>query len=190
MNFNKPVSIDFDLISGLSSKCESTKRYLSQMKNMYLNEKCRDSMEDVLVYEFYELDIPKTNGDLAFGTSIVYPGKVDNEYFMTNGHFHEIIDTAEVYYGLSGNGYLLMENMDGDSCALELKKGQAVYVPKGYAHRMINTSNEPLVIFYTYPANAGHDYQTIKTQGFLKLCIDENGPKFIDNPRKVEKYGK
>ena len=64
---------------------------------------------DPLVYEFYELDT-RTPGDIAFGTTVIYPGKVGREYFMTKGHFHEILDTAEIYYCLSGQGYLLMEN--------------------------------------------------------------------------------
>lgn len=50
-----------------------------------------------LVYEFYELGAPEHPGDIAFGTSIVYPGTVGGEYFMTNGHFHTILETAEVY---------------------------------------------------------------------------------------------
>ena len=40
-----------------------------------------------MVYEFYEMGAPETDGHLAFGSSITYPGKVGNEYFMTKGHF-------------------------------------------------------------------------------------------------------
>ena len=183
MKFDRPVSIDFDLHTGLSSSAVSKKRYLSDMKNMYQDEEARSKIEDRLTYEYYDLGLPEVAGELAFGTSIVYPGKVGNEYHMTKGHFHQHIDTPEVYYGLSGEGYMLMENMAGDVAWEKIFPGNAVYVAKGYAHRMINTSNEPLAVFYTYEANAGHDYQTILENGFRKICIDDNGPVFVDNPK-------
>ena len=43
-----------------------------------------EAANDQLVYEFYELGAPEHPGDIAFGTSIVYPGTV-GEYFMTTG---------------------------------------------------------------------------------------------------------
>jgi glucose-6-phosphate isomerase len=61
----------------------------------------------------------------------------------------------------------------------------AVYVPACYAHRSINVSlSEPLVTFFAFPGNAGHDYGTIETKGFRKLAVLRDGePAFIDNPR-------
>lgn len=185
-DFTLPFTIDFDMMSGLSNTAISTKRYLSQMKNMFFDDKAYESMlkkEDVLVYEFYELDAPTQDSDLVFGTSITYPGMVGNEYFMTKGHFHSILDTAEVYYCLSGEGCVLMENMEGVACCMELKKGRAVYVPPGFAHRSINTGNIPLVTFFVFRADAGHDYKTIESKGFRKLLICDDGkPVLIDNP--------
>ncbi|MDE8722618.1 glucose-6-phosphate isomerase family protein, partial [Alistipes putredinis] len=86
-------------MTGLSKTAETTKRYLSQMKDMYydadaVNEVLKSG--DPLVYEFHELGCPERAGDLAFGTTILYPGIIGNEYFMTKGHFHTILDTAEV----------------------------------------------------------------------------------------------
>lgn len=45
--------------------------------------------------------------------------KIGNEYYMTKGHYHQHIDTLEVYYGLSGEGYMLMENMEGDGLIMD-----------------------------------------------------------------------
>ncbi|MBR6427891.1 MAG: glucose-6-phosphate isomerase, partial [Clostridia bacterium] len=112
-NFYLPFSVDFDFVSGLSGKAESTKRMLSQMKGMFADDRAYErelSEGDRMVYEFYELGCPEEAGNLAFGTSITYPGKVGNEYHMTKGHFHTILETAEVYYCLSGEGYMMMEN--------------------------------------------------------------------------------
>lgn len=183
----KPFTLDFDLLTGLSKTKESTKRYLSNMKGMFADDAAYKSMlneADHLLYEFYELDLPNKEGDLLFGTSIVYPGKVGNEYNMTKGHFHTILDTAEVYYCLSGKGALLLENPEGDWSLEEFEPGKAVYTPGRYAHRSINTGDEPLVTFFVFRADAGHDYGTIETKGFRKLVIDNKGtPEIIDNPK-------
>jgi len=69
--------------------------------------------ENSFIYEFYEMGIPETVGDIAFGISIVYPGKIGNEYFMTKGHFHTVLETAEAYLCIKGKGYMLMKTPEG-----------------------------------------------------------------------------
>lgn len=190
MNMKEMAStaIDFDLHSGLSQSRETLKRFLSKMAGMYADESAYRallSQEDVLVYEFYDMGLPASENEVAYGTSVVYPGKVGNEYFMTKGHFHSVLDAAEIYYCLRGHGYLLLENPEGDWEAREMTPGQAVYVPGRYAHRSINVSpDEPFVFFFAFPAHAGHDYGTIESRGFRKLLVERNGePTLVDNPR-------
>lgn len=183
----KPFTMKFDLSSGATEEEKVTSRDLSSMKNMYANSEEADKLvkdSNPKVYDFTELGFEETKQDLLFGTSIVYPGKVGNEYFMTKGHFHTILDTAEVYYCLSGKGYMLMETPEGDWDAQLLEPGKAVYVPGRWAHRSVNIGNEPLVTFFVFRADAGHDYGTIETKGFRKLIVEENGePAIIDNPK-------
>lgn len=181
-------SLYFDLNTGLSPNIPSKKRFLSNMKGMYADEKAYDSLlkeKDHVIYEFYELGMLETPADLAYGTTILYPGKVGDEYFMTKGHFHEKMETAEVYYCTKGEGYLLMEDPNGNVKIEEFKPGIAVYVPPYYAHRSINTSTtEPLISFFVFRADAGHDYKTIETKGFRKLVVEqESKPIVIDNPK-------
>ena len=103
---------------------------------------------------------------------------------MTKGHFHAVIDTAEVYYGCQGQGLMVMETPEGDWAVEELRPGKVLYVPPRWAHRSVNTGREDLVFFFVYPGHAGHDYGTIEQQGFHKLVVEENQrPKIIDNPR-------
>jgi glucose-6-phosphate isomerase len=104
---------------------------------------------------------------------------------MTKGHFHTILETAEVYYCLSGQGYMMMENPEGDWRALALEAGKAIYVPARYAHRSINVSpDKPLVTFFVFRADAGHDYGSIESKGYRKLLVEKDGqPTVIDNPR-------
>ena len=163
-------------------------RKLSSMKGQYLDKKAFEDMlknDDFLLYEVYEKLVPELEGELLQGMSIVHPGKVGKEYFMTKGHFHSVLDTAEFYYCVKGHGYMMMENPEGDWDAKELLPDTVLYVPGRWAHRSINIkSDEDLITIFTYPANAGHDYATIETKGFRKLMVEENGkPVIIDNPK-------
>ena len=186
-NWDKSFLVDFDTVTGVSKTAETTKRRLSQMKDMFYDSKAADEIlktDDPLIYEFYELGCPERPGDLLFGTTILYPGKVGSEYYMTKGHFHTHLETAEVYYTLDGEGYMVMENPEGDTIELPLTKGQAVYVPRRYAHRTVNTGTQPLVLFFTFAADAGHDYGTIETKGYHKMLVEQNSKAaVIDNPK-------
>jgi len=187
-DWTRSFPVDFSLATGLSETAESSKRYLSAVSNMFLDKAAAAKMleeNDPLVYEFYELGVPDSAGDIAFGASITYPGKVGNEFFMTKGHFHTILETAEVYYCLSGEGGMIFENPEGDVTFEEFKPGVAVYVPQRYAHRSVNTGDEPLVTFFAFRGDAGHDYGTIETKGYRKLVVAKagGGYEFIDNPK-------
>jgi glucose-6-phosphate isomerase len=188
LNWSGGFVIDFSLINGISKSAPSTKRRLSQMADMYADTGAAQKMiagGDPLVYEFYELGVPEEAGEIAFGTSITYPGKVGNEYFMTKGHFHTVLDTAEVYYTLSGIGFMLTENPEGDVALHALEPGKAVYVPKRYAHRSINAGTTPLISFFAFRGDAGHNYGTIETKGYRKLVVEgsDGKPCMIDNPK-------
>ena len=187
-DFVRGFSVDLNLETGLSPQKKTGKRYLSEMKGMYYDHEAYEkelSTNNHLIYEFHDFGVPESSGNLAFGSSIVYPGKIGNEYYMTKGHFHTILETAEIYYCLHGHGYMLMENPEGDWLALELLPGKVVYVPKRYAHRSICVGNtEPLHTFFVFRADAGHDYGTIETKGYRKLLVEVDGsPTIIDNPQ-------
>lgn len=178
----------FDLKTGLSEEEATKKRYLTDMEKLFNDtetlQKELAAGNNPMIYEYYALDLPKTEGDIQYGTSIVYPGTLGGEYYMTKGHFHEILETGEVYFCMSGQGYMLMENPEGEWEIEELVPGRAVQVPPRYAHRSINTGNEPLVTFFTFRADAGHDYGSIETKGYRKLVVERNGkPEIIDNPK-------
>jgi len=186
-NVDKSSIFSFSLDTGISSDMEPSRRYLSNLRGMVANETALEEMikkENSVVYEFYEMGVPEHPGDLAFGTSICYPGKIGDEYFMTKGHFHTILDTAEVYLCIGGRGLILMENPEGDCSYEVLTPGKMAYVPKRYAHRSVNIGGEPFVQFFTFRADAGHDYGTIEIKGFRKLVVERDGNfAVIDNPK-------
>jgi len=143
------------------------------------------SSEDLILYEVYEIKRPEVEGEILMGISIVHPGKVGNEFFMTKGHFHTALDTAEMYYCLHGEGFMVMETPEGDTSVEALSPGKVLYVPPRWAHRSVCTSRQQdLITFFAYPGNAGHNYGTIEKKGFRKIVIEgENGIEIISNPR-------
>ena len=187
-NWVQGFVVDYDLKTGMSnSSAVTSKRRVSNMRGMFADEGATEALiqsGDPLVYEFSEMGAPEQSSDLAFGSSITYPGKVGNEYFMTKGHFHTILATAEIYYCLNGEGFMLLESPEGDWSAQPLKPGAMVYVPPRYAHRSINTGSVPMVTFFCFRGDAGHDYGTIETKGYRKLIVEQDGkPVVVDNPK-------
>ena len=52
-------------------------------------------------------------------------------------------------------------------CAYErFLPGRMCYVPPFWAHRTVNTGDEPLISLCVYPAEAGHNYGDIEKVGF------------------------
>ncbi|MCB9455801.1 MAG: glucose-6-phosphate isomerase [Anaerolineaceae bacterium] len=163
-------------------------RSLSSMNGQYYDQAAYAEMlseNDQLLYEVYEVLVPAVEGELLHGVSILHPGKVGSEYFMTKGHFHSVLETGEVYYGMHGTGMMVMETPEGESSVMELVPGRVLYVPPRWAHRSVNTgATEDLITFFVYPGNAGHDYGTIEQKGFRKIVVEQDGkPTVIDNPR-------
>ena len=183
-----PFTFGITLPGGIPSQYDNhITRSLSAMQGQFADQAAYQALlarEDVLLYEVYEIKRPEVDGELLHGTSIVHPGLVGDEYFMTKGHFHAELETAEVYYCLEGRGVMVMETPEGDWAVEELRPGRVLYVPPRWAHRSVNTSrDEDLVTFFVYPGHAGHDYGTIEAQGFRKLVVAKQGqPQVVDNP--------
>ena len=158
-NGNHPFTYDILQAENiaLSAWDNHISRNLSSMKNQFLDLAAYDAMlakENSLLYEVYEIQLPEEAGVLLQGISIVHQGKVGDEYFMTNGHFHSVIETAEVYYCLRGAGYMVMETPEGEWAIEALSPQKILYVPTRWAHRTVNTSaREDVVTFFVYPGN-------------------------------------
>lgn len=170
-------------------------RTLSEMQSQFIDQAAYQALlsaGDRTLYEVFEIKRPEVAGELLHGISIVHPGKVGDEYFMTKGHFHTVLETAEVYFCLKGQGMMLMETPEGDWAVERFCPNTVVYVPPRWAHRSVNTSStEDLVTFFVYPGNAGHDYGSIEKQGYRKLILDHQGvPAIVDNPRWLPPKGR
>jgi glucose-6-phosphate isomerase len=179
----RPFTTLLDLASGtLDPEREVVERRLSDMRGMYLRE--YDGTDDPVVYGVYGIPVPATNANLLSSTTVIQPGRVGREYFMTKGHFHERRDRAEIYLGLSGEGLLVMATEDGRHAVEPIRRGMVNYVPGWWAHRSVNVGDEPLVFFAAYVGDAGHDYATIEERGFpVVVLAGEEGPEVVASPR-------
>ncbi len=183
-----PSSIAFD--SGTGVIPDATAHYqkrLSDLRGLFLEP---DALElrireegDPLIYENYGFNQNQAEGDIFFGTTIIYPGKVGSEYHLTRGHYHRKRNYAETYQAVSGRGLVLFELQDGTTSAAELAPGKVTYVPPYWAHRSVNTSDQPLIFLWTCPVDAGHDYEGLGGRGMRQVVVERNGvPKVEDRP--------
>ncbi|HEY9593414.1 MAG TPA: glucose-6-phosphate isomerase family protein [Spirochaetia bacterium] len=165
-----PFGVDLDLVWGIMKKPEShVIRLASSMRGHYKDGKALEALVaqgDPVHYEVFEGKVPLEVGQLMFCVSKTYPGTVGGECFMTKGHYHEAPDTAEIYLCLRGQGFMLMKLSDGRSAYEPFYPGRLCYVPPYWAHRTVNTGDDPLISLCVYPGNAGHNYGDIEKEGF------------------------
>jgi glucose-6-phosphate isomerase, archaeal len=172
-----PFSVVVDEHGVLAPATSTVQRRLSDMKGMYADSSAEEDVlndDNPVIYEVFQADVPEFAGELVMCTTVLHPGKVGNEFFMTKGHFHSLRDRAEIYYGLTGHGLLLLAK-DGEAREVTIEPGTAAYVPPFWAHRTVNTGSEPFVFLAVYPGDAGHDYGTIETDGFPQIVIERSG---------------
>ncbi len=172
-----------DLASGVITGARRWERRLSDMADAFFSQDAVEKLlrvENPLIYEVYEVSgVPEKTGELIWSTTVLYPGVIGKEFFMTKGHYHRDPGCAEVYFVFSGNGYLLLRDKDSLK-ALPVVRGSLAHIPPGCAHRMVNTGDVPLVFFAVFPAQAGHDYERIKREGFgLRVVKGEKGPEVL-----------
>lgn len=142
-------------------------RKLEEMREVLLNRDA-NGPEDV-----YVMIRGKPN------ITVLAPGKIGKEFTKTYGHYHRD-DRTETYKVLFGEGKMLIQNRAVDAVQLlDMKAGSEVVVPKGYAHTMINTGNEPLVTVDDSPEDAeskANDYEPVREKkGFALYVIEEDG---------------
>ena len=183
----QPFSRVIDLATGrIPGVHEITPRRLSDMRGWFADANAEAAVigRNPLIYEVhYGYNGPSVEGQLGFGTTIIYPGKIGDEYYMTKGHYHAKADRAEIYYGLQGEGDLLLQTRDGATNVQHMLPGVVAYIPAYYAHRTINTGAENFVFLSVYPADSGYDYARIAEHGFASLMVERDGkPKLIPNP--------
>lgn len=115
-----------------------------------------------------------TPGGLFFGISHIHPGKIGSEYYMTRGHLHQKKNTGEYYWGLSGQGLLMLTYPTGETIIQEVISESVHYIPGNVAHRLINTGSTKLSVGACWLTESGHDYREPE-QLFNKRVVEAAG---------------
>ena len=178
LNPEKLLSI-YNPITGDMPGATMVKRHLSDLRGCFADTTAYEAMlvaGNPLLYSVGAVEPASGEGDLHYGVGMLMPGKIGGEYFMTKGHLHSWRPAAEFYFGLTGDGVMLLEDeATGESRIVPLKPNGVVYVPGHTAHRTMNVGTTPLTYIGVYPAKAGHDYSTIAKTNFRCVVVERAG---------------
>jgi glucose-6-phosphate isomerase, archaeal len=172
--------IKIDLLTGelAGSPMHDSSRTIGDMKGYYLDERAWQSLDPgTLVYRVQAF-LPGREGeegDLFLGTTFVQPGMVGDEYFMTKGHFHQNRNRREYYITVAGAGALVLMDEARQTVFEPMHSGSVQYIPAHTAHRVANIGDVVLAFLACWPSDAGHDYESIASEGFGARLRKVNG---------------
>lgn len=159
-------------------------RKLKVISNIFKQQEFLGNMDmEQTVYSVQSwMPLPEgTEGGQFFGVSTIYPGRVGDEYFMTKGHFHEIPDRTEFYWGIKGEGMLILMDRNRNTRAERVHPGSIHFIGSDIAHRLANVGREKLIVGACWPSDAGHDYDEIAVNGFSARLMDIEGVPTLIN---------
>lgn len=120
-----------------------------------------------VIYEVFEWPGSGLSTDLLVTVTAVYPGAVGGEHHHTKGHFHKDPDGPELVVGLEGHGFLEMVDRTGMRQAVAVNPTTWMTIPPGWAHRVINPSDDPVLYLSVSSATVGHDYDGVRQAGWI-----------------------
>jgi len=173
-----PESVAIDAATGAVTQATGQYvKHLSALRTLFAVPALVDSHiarhGDAVAYAVNE--VRRDGSDLSFGTTVMAPGRIGDEYFFTRGHFHARPDRGEVYHTQAGEGVLLLRDRKGACRALEMLPGQCAHIPPGWAHRSVNTGALPLVFVWVCAVDAGQDYAEIAARGMGQRVLARDG---------------
>lgn len=161
-------------------------RKLSDLSGLYRDEDAFRRLvgEDggSLAYWVESSDVQDGPGGLISGLSVLEPGRVGEEFFMTRGHLHKKPECAELYLGVQGTGVMLLDSIGGDSRAIQFGPGEAISVPGGWVHRSVNVGPTRMASLFCYANDAGQDYELISRAGGMKQLVVVDGAAWAARP--------
>lgn len=167
---------------------QRTRKTLGEIRTLFLhgrNDPLSDNTE-IYTVEWTGTADNGTEGALLFGSTRLHAGCVGGEYFMTHGHIHRNRTRDELYFAVSGKGILMLMDEEGHTWAETMMPGSVHAIRGVHAHRVINTGEEDLVFWACWAADAGYDYDVIRTQGFGLRVFDRSGTPVLLERGAVE----
>jgi glucose-6-phosphate isomerase len=176
-----PMAIRFDAgAATLEPQGPTLTRRMSDLEGLFRDAGAwRQAVADgnPVVYSVVSSPVPEKDRELPQSITTIEAGTTAGEFWMTKGHQHPN-HQGEIYLGISGSGGLLM--FDGtDTRWLDMEPGTIGYIPPGWAHRSVNSGDEPYSFLAVYPGGAGHDYGWVLEHGMgQRVFRGDHGPRF------------
>jgi glucose-6-phosphate isomerase len=165
-----------------SQRVIESQKHLGDLKGIFLDEAARcgcDAATIVYRVRYWQPAEPGKEGGLFWGVTILEPGTVGGEFYMTHGHFHANRSRAEYYATAQGEGLLMLMDDSRRTWTEAMSHGSLHYIDGRYAHRVINTGRTPLIFWACWPSDAGYDYGTIAREGFGARVFRRNDEAVI-----------
>jgi glucose-6-phosphate isomerase len=145
-------------IRDLKKNCNKKNIRLKDMKDSYRNPNVKGNP---LIYTVYI----KNLGGFKQGLTVIEPGTINKEFYMTRGHRH-IKPEDEIYILVNGTGKLILQTKKAK--IFNLGKNRVYFISSKSGHRLVNTGRKKLEILAFYPKNAGHNYNIKFKKRFFK----------------------
>ena len=179
------VRIDWLTGSLTGAEIRNSQKTITQMEDLFADKAALAQLSpSALVYSVqWWSPVPEnTEGGLFWGTTVLEPGLVGREYFMTHGHVHAKADRTEFYGTTEGRGALILMDATRKTWLEEMSPGSLHHIPPGIAHRVANTGNSRLRFIACWPSDAGYDYAAIRKNGFgARLLYVDGRPTLVEN---------
>ncbi|MBX3119257.1 MAG: hypothetical protein KF784_09340 [Fimbriimonadaceae bacterium] len=157
-------------------------RTVGQMQGAFADEAARLAMNpQTVVYRTYGTTTDDNSDQMLYATTVLMPGKVGSEYFMTRGHFHQKPQRGEFCLTLQGEGCLFLMDRGANTRIEPMVPGAIQNIDGALAHRVANIGDVPLIFLVTWLADCGHDYESIERDGFSLRRVEELG-KVVEIP--------
>jgi glucose-6-phosphate isomerase len=142
-----------------------TVRTVGDLSHLFLEgSRLSPSAKAQEIYRTYATPaIDESSPELLYSTTILQPGRVGQEHFMTRGHFHVKPERGETCVTLHGEGVLMLLDREGNRQEIAMHPGAAIHIDGKWAHRVVNTGSAPLVFYVAWLADCGHDYASIES---------------------------
>jgi glucose-6-phosphate isomerase len=188
----EPAALDVDALGGaLRGDAERYEKHLADLAGLYADgdafSAALGDADDEPVYWVDSSTVERGEGALTIGVSVLRPGRIGDEFAMTRGHLHAVAEHAEMYYGLSGTGVMLLDALDGRSRAVPIGPGVVVHVPGGWVHRSVNVGDDLLVTLFCYATDAGQDYGLIERAGGMSTLVVAGADGWTTRPNPRHK---
>ena len=160
---------------------ESVKK-LGDLKGIFRDEaawRAMDPNQEVYRVRWWPAVAPGEEGGLFWGVTVLQPGKVGDEYFMTHGHFHANRTRAEYYAAAQGSGMLVRMDAERRTWGESMSANTLHFIRGEHAHRVVNVGKEPLIFWACWGSDAGYDYEAIRRSGFGAVVVERDGKPAI-----------